>query len=126
MPTAVNNVETLCAVPSIIDKGADWFKGIGTEGSAGPKLVSVSGHIGQPGVYEIEPGITLRDFLDNVCGGVIGELQTVLMGGAAGTFLKPEDIDVAPDLRGFARDRQHLRLRRDHGLQSDGRFARCD
>ena len=93
-PTAVNNVETLCAVPGIIDKGADWFKGIGTEGSAGPKLVSVSGHIGQPGVYEIEPGITLRDFLDNICGGVIGELQAVLMGGAAGTFLKPEDIDV--------------------------------
>lgn len=93
-PTAVNNVETLCAVPSIIDKGADWFKSIGTEDSAGPKLVSVSGHVGQPGVYEIEPGITLRAFLDNVCGGVIGELQTVLMGGAAGAFLKPEDIDV--------------------------------
>ena len=93
-PTAVNNVETLCAVPGIIDRGADWFKGIGTEGSAGPKLVSVSGHVGQPGVYEIEPGITLRDFLNNICGGVIGELQTVLMGGAAGTFLKPEDIDV--------------------------------
>jgi len=94
LPTAVNNVETLCAVPSIIENGADWFKGIGTEGSAGPKLVSVSGHVGRPGVYEIEPGITLRTFLDEVCGGVIGELQTVLMGGAAGTFLKPEDIDV--------------------------------
>ncbi len=93
-PTAVNNVETLCAVPSIIDKGADWFKGIGTEGSAGPKLVSVSGHVGRPGVYEIEPGITLRAFLDDVCGGVIGALQTVLMGGAAGTFLKQEELDV--------------------------------
>ena len=93
-PTAVNNVETLCAAPSIIEKGAEWFKGIGTDGSAGPKLVSVSGHVGRPGVYEIEPGITLRHFLDEVCGGVIGELQTVLMGGAAGTFLKPEDIDV--------------------------------
>ena len=94
MPTAVNNVETLCAAPGIIERGADWFKGIGTEGSAGPKLVSVSGHVARAGVYEIEPGITLRHFLDEVCGGVIGELQTVLMGGAAGTFLKPEDIDV--------------------------------
>ncbi len=93
-PTAVNNVETLCAVPSIIENGANWFKGIGTEGSAGPKLVSVSGHVRRPGVYEIEPGITLRTFLDDVCGGVIGDLQTVLMGGAAGTFLKPEDIDT--------------------------------
>ena len=94
LPTAVNNVETLCAVPSIIDKGADWFKGIGSEGSAGPKLVSVSGHVKRPGVYEIEPGISLRAFLDKICGGLIGELQTVLMGGAAGTFLKPEDINV--------------------------------
>ncbi len=94
LPTAVNNVETLCAVPSIIEKGADWFKSIGTEDSAGPKLVSVSGHVARPGVYEIEPGITLRHFLEEVCGGVIGDLQTVLMGGAAGTFLKPEDIDV--------------------------------
>jgi len=93
-PTAVNNVETLCAVPSIISKGADWFRGIGSDGSAGPKLVSVSGHVARPGVYEIEPGISLRHFLDEVCGGVIGELQAVLMGGAAGTFLKPEDSDV--------------------------------
>ncbi len=93
-PTAANNVETLCAAPLIIERGPDWFKSIGTEGSAGPKLVSVSGHVGIPGVYEIEPGITLRCFLDEVCGGVSGELQAVLMGGAAGTFLLPDEIDV--------------------------------
>ena len=94
LPTAVNNVETLCAVPTIITDGPERFKGIGTEGSAGPKLVSVSGHVGRPGVYEIEPGISLRHFLDAICGGVIGELQSVLMGGAAGTFLLPDEIDV--------------------------------
>ncbi len=93
-PTAANNVETLCAAPLIINRGADWFRGIGSDGSAGPKLVSVSGHVGQPGVYEIAPGMTLRHFLDQVCGGVSGELQAVLMGGAAGTFLLPEEIDV--------------------------------
>ena len=93
-PTAANNVETLCAAPLIVNRGADWFRSIGTEGSAGPKLVSVSGHVGQPGVYEIAPGMTLRHFLDQVCGGVIGELRAVLMGGAAGTFLLPEEIDV--------------------------------
>ena len=93
-PTAANNVETLCAAPLIINRGAEWFRGIGSEGSAGPKLVSVSGHVGRPGVYEIAPGMSLRHFLDQVCGGVIGELQTVLMGGAAGTFLLPEEIDV--------------------------------
>ena len=93
-PTAANNVETLCAAPLIINRGAEWFRGIGSEGSAGPKLVSVSGHVGRPGVYEIAPGMTLRHFLDEVCGGVIGELQAVLMGGAAGTFLLPDEIDV--------------------------------
>ena len=93
-PTAVNNVETLCAVPPIITRGAAWFRGIGTAGSAGPKLVSVSGHVARPGVYEIAPGISLRDFLAGQCGGVTGQLQAVLMGGAAGTFLLPDEIDV--------------------------------
>ena len=93
-PTAANNVETLAAAPPIITRGASWFKSVGTDGSAGPKLVSVSGHVGRPGVYEIVPGITLRHFLDQVCGGVLGDLQAVLMGGAAGTFLLPNEIDV--------------------------------
>lgn len=93
-PTAANNVETLAAVPPIVRRGAQWFKGIGSADSAGPKLVSVSGHIAKPGVYEIEPGLTLRRFLDDYCGGVVGELQAVLMGGAAGSFLLPAEIDV--------------------------------
>lgn len=92
-PTAINNVETLCAVPGIINNGADWFRGWGTEKSTGTKLVSISGHVHKPGVYEINPGITLREFLDT-CGGVIGDLQTILMGGAAGTFLTPDQLDV--------------------------------
>ena len=93
-PTAVNNVETLCAVRGIIEHGADWFRQTGTEQSAGAKLVSVSGHVRRPGVYEIEPGISLRRLLDEHCQGVIGDLQAVLMGGAAGTFLRPDEIDV--------------------------------
>lgn len=93
-PTVVNNVETLCAVPEIIKRGADWFKSIGTEKSTGTKLVSVSGHVKQAGVYEIEPGLTLRQLLNDYCGGVDGNLQAVLMGGAAGTFLAPDEIDV--------------------------------
>jgi NADH-quinone oxidoreductase subunit F len=94
-PTAVNNVETLCAIPGIIEGGADWFRQHGTEKSAGTKLVSVSGQVQRPGVYEIVPGISLRALLDDFCGGVIGDLQAVLMGGAAGTFLTPDDLDVA-------------------------------
>lgn len=93
-PTVVNNVETLCAVPEIIEQGAAWFKSIGTEKSTGSKLISVSGHVKRAGVYEIEPGITLRQLLNDFCGGVDGDLQAILMGGAAGTFLSPDEIDV--------------------------------
>jgi NADH-quinone oxidoreductase subunit F len=93
-PTVVNNVETLGAVPGIIMNGAEWFKQFGTEKSTGTKLVSVSGHVNQAGVYEIKPGITLRELLDNFCGGVDGELKAILMGGAAGTFLIPDEINV--------------------------------
>ncbi len=93
-PTVVNNVETLCTIPSIIEHGADWFRKRGTEGSTGTKLVSVSGHVRHPGVYEIIPGLTLRELLEKDCGGINGTLQAVLMGGAAGTFLKPDEIDV--------------------------------
>lgn len=93
-PTTVNNVETLCAIPAIIQNGADWFKRIGTEKSSGTKLVSIAGHVKRAGVYEIEPGITLRQLIDDFCGGMDGELQAVLMGGAAGTFLTPDEIDV--------------------------------
>lgn len=93
-PTVVNNVETLSAVPGIIQHGAAWFKQWGTEKSTGTKLVSISGHVGRPGVYEISPGLTLRELIEQHCDGYIGELQAVLMGGAAGTFLKPDEIDV--------------------------------
>ncbi|MFQ3567781.1 MAG: NADH-quinone oxidoreductase subunit NuoF [Aggregatilineales bacterium] len=93
-PTAVNNVETLCAIPLIVERGAAWFSQYGTEGSRGTKLVSVSGHVRRPGIYEIAFGLTLRQLLEHHCGGVQGELQAVLMGGAAGTFLAPHEIDV--------------------------------
>ncbi|MBN1964546.1 MAG: NAD(P)H-dependent oxidoreductase subunit E [Anaerolineae bacterium] len=100
-PTAINNVETLASVPAIITRGGAWFKSLGTEKSTGVKLVSVSGHVNRPGVYEIVPGITLRECLDSYCGGVQGELQTVLMGGAAGTFLAPDQIDVPLTFEGL-------------------------
>jgi len=93
-PTIINNVETLCTIPGIIEHGSAWFCSIGTAKSTGPKLVSVSGHVGRPGVYEIAPGVKLRELLEKHCGGVLGELQAVLMGGAAGTFLTPDEIDV--------------------------------
>jgi NADH-quinone oxidoreductase subunit F len=93
-PTSINNVETLAAVPGIVQHGADWYRQWGTDRSTGTKLVSISGHVNRPGVYEIPFGITLRALLDDHCQGVKGTLKAVLMGGAAGTFLKPDEIDV--------------------------------
>lgn len=93
-PTAVNNVETLCNIPYIVLSGADSFRQHGTQHSTGTKLLSVSGHVHHPGVYEIIPGLTLGELLEDMCGGIVGELQAVLIGGAAGTFLTPDELDV--------------------------------
>ncbi len=94
LPTAINNVETLVTVPDIILNGPEWFKQWGTEKSTGYKLFCVSGHVNQPGLVEAPFGITLRDLVEQWCGGFDGAPQAVLMGGAAGTFLTPDQFDV--------------------------------
>jgi len=94
-PTVVNNVETLVNVPLIVRDGGDAFARIGTDASTGPKLFCLSGHVARPGLYELPFGATLRELLA-LAGGVAGEhrLQAVLLGGAAGTFVGPEGLDV--------------------------------
>ena len=96
-PTVVNNVETLVNVLLIVgdDGGADVFRAIGTEGSAGPKLFCVSGNVARPGVYEVDFGTTLRELLV-LAGGVPGgqTLKAVLLGGAAGVFVGPDALDT--------------------------------
>ena len=69
-PTVVNNVETLAALPWIIERGAAAYAAMGTEKSKGTKLFSVSGHISKPGVYELEMGYPFKKFLEEDCGGV--------------------------------------------------------
>jgi NADH-quinone oxidoreductase subunit F len=95
LPTVVNNVETLANVPSIVLRGGAAFASIGTEQSTGTKLFCVSGNVARPGVYEVPFGKTLRDLLD-LAGGVPGgrSLQTVLLGGAAGVFVGPDELDM--------------------------------
>jgi len=93
-PTAVNNVETLAASVDIVRHGSEWFRQWGTEQSAGTKLFCVSGHVARPGLVEVPFGTTVRALLDEHCGGVTGELQAILMGGAAGGFLLPEQLDT--------------------------------
>jgi NADH-quinone oxidoreductase subunit F len=91
-PTVINNVETLCNVPYIIRKGSGTFRKIGTALSTGPKLFCVSGDILRPGLYEVPFGITLRELLYEMAGGI--PAGKALLGGAAGTFALESDLDV--------------------------------
>ncbi len=84
LPTTVNNVETLCAAARILDRGAGWFKSMGTPKSAGTKLLSVSGDCARPGVYEIEFGLKVQDFL-KMAGAP--DAQAVQVGGPSGTCI---------------------------------------
>jgi NADH-quinone oxidoreductase subunit F len=94
-PTVINNVETLVNVLPIVLHGGKAFAAVGTERSTGTKLFCLSGHVRRPGVYEAPFGITLRELLD-MAGGIAGSgnLQAVLLGGAAGAFVTPEQLDV--------------------------------
>jgi NADH-quinone oxidoreductase subunit F len=99
-PTAINNVETLANVLLILGDGdgrggGARYAATGTEGSTGPKLFCLSGHVARPGVYEVPFGTTLRELLE-LGGGVPGgrAIRAILLGGAAGAFVGPEALDV--------------------------------
>jgi NADH-quinone oxidoreductase subunit F len=92
-PTGINNVETLINVLEIMRIGGQAYAGIGTEGSTGPRLFCVSGTVTRPGLYEVESGATLREVLD-LAGGIQGTPKAILLGGAAGGFVTPEDLDI--------------------------------
>ncbi len=94
-PTVVNNVETLMAVPWIIENGSSAYAAMGTEKSKGTKLFSVSGHINKPGVYEVELGYPLMDFINNECGGIRAghTLKAVIPGGSSVPVLRAEECD---------------------------------
>ncbi len=88
-PTALNNAETLCAAARVIEKGPDWFAGIGTRDSTGTKLLSISGDCERPGVYEVEFGITVSKLLE-----LVGarDAQAVQIGGPSGSCVAPKDF----------------------------------
>ena len=94
-PTAINNVETLVNVLSILDRGGPGYADTGTEASTGTKLFCVSGCITRPGVYETAFGGTLRELIE-LAGGVPDgrAIQAVLLGGAAGSFVGPDELDL--------------------------------
>lgn len=95
LPTVVNNVETLANVIPILELGGAAFAAIGTSGSSGTKLFCVSGRVARPGVYEVEFGASVRDLIELAGGVGAGRtLQCVLLGGAAGTFIAPGELDL--------------------------------
>jgi NADH-quinone oxidoreductase subunit F len=101
-PTIVNNVETLCCVPPIITRGAEWFAGLGTPTQGGTRMYSVSGRVKRPGVYEESVAITLRQLIERA-GGVsgTGRLKGVVPGGGSAAILTADEIDVAMDVDGL-------------------------
>jgi NADH-quinone oxidoreductase subunit F len=94
-PTAVNNVETLLCVLEILRIGGPAFAALGTERSTGTRLLCLSGCVERPGLYEYEFGVTLREVIE-AAGGVRGgrPLRAVLLGGAAGSFVGPDALEV--------------------------------
>ena len=98
-PTVVNNVETLANIPSIIIKGADWFRSRGTRETPGTKLYTILGQVINQGVIEVETGITLRKIVFDYGGGMKDgkEFKAALVGGAAGCFLSKDMLDVKMD-----------------------------
>jgi len=105
-PTVINNVETLANVPHIIERGADWFKAIGTdERNTGPKLYAVSGHVERPGTYELPIGVPFRQLLDE-CGGMWRgrRLKAFIPGGASAAILPgDEHLDLPMDFDSIAK-----------------------
>ncbi|MDQ2883238.1 MAG: NAD(P)H-dependent oxidoreductase subunit E [Actinomycetota bacterium] len=98
-PTVINNVETLYNVLEVLAEGGPGFAAIGGGRSTGSKLFCVCGAVAVPGVYEVRFGATLRELL-TLAGGTTGELRTILLGGAAGSFVMPDQLDVVLTLEG--------------------------
>lgn len=102
-PTVINNVETLSTLPAIMRKGAEWYSSLGTEKSKGTRVVCLSGHVKNPGNYEIELGTTMRELIFDLGGGMLdGELKAIIPGGASAPLLTKEHLDVSLDFEAIS------------------------
>jgi NADH-quinone oxidoreductase subunit F len=97
-PTVINNVETLANITGIVRDGAAEFRKVGTPKSPGTQLVSISGHVVKPGVYEVEHGYPLEKFIYEDCGGILGgrKLKCIIPGGISTKVLTADDIKGLP------------------------------
>jgi NADH-quinone oxidoreductase subunit F len=103
-PTIVNNVETFCCVPHIINNGAEWFKRLSRSEDAGTKIYGVSGKVNKPGAWELPMGITMRELIEEHAGGMKNgyKLKGVLPGGASTDFLTTDHLDIKLDFQSVA------------------------
>jgi len=102
-PTVINNVETLCNIPYIINQGVEAYRQLGTEKSPGTKLFCVSGDVARPGLYEVPFGVSLRHLIFDLAGGMRADhkLLGMLVGGAAGAFTDAGNLDLKLSFEDF-------------------------
>ncbi|MBN2116544.1 MAG: NADH-quinone oxidoreductase subunit NuoF [Anaerolineales bacterium] len=117
-PTAVNNVESFCAVPHIVRNGADWWRNLTKAAAPGTKVYMVLGHVKNPGLFEAPFGLTLRQIIDDFGGGMLpgSQFNFALCGGAAGTIVNESLLDTPID---FASAQKGISL-------GAGSFLVCD
>lgn len=104
-PTIVNNVETVCNIPHIINNGADWFRSLSRSSDGGTKLYGVSGRVKRPGLWELPMGVTMAELIEEHAGGMQEGygLRAVLPGGASTDFLGPEHMSIKMDFDSVSR-----------------------
>ena len=104
-PTIVNNVETLCSVPHIVNNGADWFRNLSLVEEGGTKIYGVSGRVKNPGTWELPLGTTMREIVEEHAGGMKDgyEIRGVLPGGASTDFLMPDHLDISMSFDGVSK-----------------------
>jgi NADH:ubiquinone oxidoreductase subunit F (NADH-binding)/NADH:ubiquinone oxidoreductase subunit E len=117
-PTAVNNVESFCAVPHIIKNGADWWRNLTNEATPGTKVYMILGHVKTPGLFEAPFGLTLHQIINDFGGGMAkdSKFKFALCGGAAGTIVDKNLLDIPID---FASSQKGISL-------GAGSFLVCD
>lgn len=149
MPTTVNNVETLAAVPHILNNGAEWYKAMSLSSpkSTGSKLFSVCGNVAKPGNYEVVMGFSFKDFLYDLCGGPLPgrKFKAIIPGGSSVPVINMEEAEqVKMDYEGFlefgtmlgsggvivfddaqSMPRQLARLARFYAHESCGQCTQC-
>ena len=108
LPTLVNNVESYASVPAILRNGVDWFRAVGASAAGitpGTKMYMILGHINGPGLFEAPFGLTLRQVIDEFGGGMLpgSQFNFALTGGAAGTIVPPELLDIPIDYASAAK-----------------------